>query len=64
MFLSGFVVLGLYPLEANGGTLLQLLDAVGCHCLRLPESVVVAFLLGFIGPTHWIRPIIPLVSPR
>lgn len=35
MFLGGFVILGLDPLEANGGTLLQLLDASGGHCLGL-----------------------------
>jgi len=35
MFLGGFVILGLDPLEANGGTLLQLLDARRCNCLGL-----------------------------
>lgn len=64
MFLGCFVVLGFYPLEANRGTLLQLLDAIRCHCLRLPESVVVAFLLRFVGAADWVRPVIPLVSPR
>jgi len=58
------MILGLYPLEPNGGTLLQLLHAVRCHSLRLPESLVVAFLLRLVGATHWIGPVIPLVGPR
>nr|ACU16145.1 unknown [Glycine max] len=62
MFLGSFVVLGLDPLEANGGTLLQLLDASGSHCPGLAEGVIL--FLRFVGDSHWVRPVIPLVSPR
>lgn len=72
MFLSGFGILGLDPVEANGGTILQFLDAGGGHCFGLTKTltelllvfggvVVAVFVIG--TNHHRVWPIIPLISP-
>lgn len=75
MFLSGFGILGLDPVEANGGTILQFLDAGGGHCFGLTKTLtelllvfggvaVTVFVRVTIGTNHHrVWPIIPLISP-
>ncbi|RDX69390.1 hypothetical protein CR513_51505, partial [Mucuna pruriens] len=61
MFVGGFGILGLDPVKANGGTILQLLHAGGGHCFglvkTLPELLLVfgcAAVALFVGTNrHW-----------
>ena len=73
MFLGGFGILGLDPVEASGGTILQLLHASGGHCFGLAKTLpklllvfggaaTVALLVGVTNRRR-VWPIVPLVSP-
>jgi len=72
VFVSGFGILGLDPVKANGCTILQLLHTGGGHCFGLAKTLsqlllvfgAIVVALSIVGTNrHRVWSIIPLISP-